>query len=248
MIGRTSMMAYKRTTKSLTEIGATLGAEFLVESSLRAEGGRLRIMSRLIRARDQMQMWSASFDGEPPSVLEFQRELSAAIAHQVRVHLSPDRMTALERRQPREVEAYDLYLRGRFFWNQLSPLTTRRAIKFYVQAIELDPDYALAWSGLTMAYAGSPINGDAPPLQVWPRAREAAAHAAGAAPNLAETQISLGVLKFWLDWDWAGAETACRRAIALDSSSGLAHRMLGVVLSALARHEDALAAMRRACN
>jgi TolB-like protein/tetratricopeptide (TPR) repeat protein len=246
VIGRTSMMAYKRTTKSLTEIGAALGAEFLVESSLRAEGRRLRIMSRLIRARDQMQLWSASFDREPPSVLEFQRELSAAIAHQVGVRLSPDRMSALERRQPRHVEAYDLYLRGRYFWNQLSPLTTRRAIDFYIQAIALDPDYALAWSGLTMAYAGSPINGDAPPLQVWPRAREAAAHAVRTAPNLAETQIALGVLKFWLDWDWTGAEAACRRAVALDASSGLAHRMLGVVLSALARHEDALVAMRRA--
>ncbi len=72
--------------------------------------------------------------------------------------------------------------------NQLSPLTTRRALEFYGQAIALDPNYALAWAGLTMAYAASPINGDAPPLQVWPRAREAAAHAAVAAPALAETR------------------------------------------------------------
>ena len=179
-------------------------------------------------------------------MLEFQRELSTAIAHQVRLHLSPERMSGLERRQPRQAEAYDLYLRGRYFSNQLSPLTTRRALELYAQAIELDPNYALAWSGLAAAYAGSPINGDAPPLQIWPRAREAAAHAAVAAPALAETQTSLGALKFWLDWDWAGAEAACRSAIALDSSSGLAHRMLGVVLSAFGRHEDASMAMRRA--
>ena len=81
---------------------------------------------------------------------------------------------------------------------------------------------------------------------MWPRAREAAAHAAVTAPGLAETQTCLGVVKFWLDWDWPAAEAACRRAIALDSSSGLAHRMLGVVLSALGRHEDAFMAMRRA--
>ena len=190
VIGRTSMMAYKRTTKSLAEVGAELDAEFLVESSIRFEGDRLRITSRLIRASDQMQIWSASFDSEPPSVLEFQRELSTAIAHQVRLRLSPERLSALERRQPRQAEAYDLYLRGRYFWNQLSPLTTRRALEFYGQAIALDPNYALAWAGLAMAYAGSPINGDAPPLQMWPRAREAAAHAAVAAPALAETQTS----------------------------------------------------------
>ena len=174
VIGRTSMMAYKRTTKSLAEVGAELNAEFLVESSIRFEGDRLRITSRLIRTSDQMQIWSASFDSEPPSVLEFQRELSTAIAHQVRLHLAPERLSALERRQPRQAEAYDLYLRGRFFSNQLSPLTTRRALEFYGQAIALDPNYALAWAGLAMAYAGSPINGDAPPLQMWPRAREAA--------------------------------------------------------------------------
>jgi TolB-like protein len=246
VIGRTSMMAYKRTTKSLAEIGAELKAEFLVESSIRTEGGRLRITSKLIHARDQVQIWSASFDSEPRSVLEFQRELSVAIAHQVRQRLSPERVSALERRQPRQAEAYDLYLRGRHCWNQLSPATTRRALEFYARAIELDPDYALAWSGLAMAYAASPINGDAPPLQMWPRAREAAARAVRAAPDLAETQTSLGLLKFWLDWDWAAAETALRRALALDSSCGLAHRMLGVLFSALSRHEDALGAMRRA--
>jgi TolB-like protein/Flp pilus assembly protein TadD len=246
VIGRTSMMAYKRTTKSLAEVGADLNAEFLVESSIRFEGDRLRITSRLIRSSDQMQIWSASFDSEPPSVLELQRELSTAIAHQVRLHLSPDRLSALDRRQPRQAEAYDLYLRGRFFSNQLSPLTTRRALEFYGQAIALDSNYALAWAGLAMAYASSPINGDAPPLQMWPRAREAAAHATVAAPALAETQTCLGLVKFWLDWDWPGAEAACRRAIALDSSSGLAHRMLGIVLSALGRHEEAFMAMRRA--
>ena len=246
VIGRTSMMAYKGATKSLAEMGAELNAEFLIESSIRAEGDRLRITSRLIRASDQMQMWSASFDSQPPSVLELQRQLSTAIAHQVQRHLSPERINALERRQPRHIEAYDLYLRGRYFSNQLSPLTTRRALEFYARAIELDPDYGLAWGGLAMAYAGSPINGDAPPLHVWPRAREAAAHAVRAAPDLAETQTSLGVLKFWLDWDWMGAEAACRRAIALDSSFGLAQRMLGVVLSALGRHKEALVAMRRA--
>jgi DNA-binding winged helix-turn-helix (wHTH) protein len=162
VIGRTSMMAYKGTRKSLAEIGRELGAGFLVESSIRGEGGRVRITSKLIRAPDQVLIWSASYDSEPGSVLEFQRELSSAIAQQVQVRLAPERLDGLARRQTRNIDAYDLYLRGRYFWTQLSPLTTRRAIEFYTRATELDPDYALAWSGLADAYSASPINGDAP--------------------------------------------------------------------------------------
>jgi DNA-binding winged helix-turn-helix (wHTH) protein/Flp pilus assembly protein TadD len=242
VIGRTSMMAYKGTTKSLAEIGRELGAGFLVESSIRGERGRVRITSKLIRARDQVLIWSASYDSEPGSVLEFQRELSTAIAQQVQVRLSPERLDGLARRQTRNIDAYDLYLRGRYFWTQLSPVTTRRALEFYTRATELDPDYALAWSGLADAYSASPINGDAPPLRMWPLARDAAARAIAAAPSLAEAQTSLGLMKFWLDWDWVAAETAFRNAIALDPSYGVAHRTLAILLSHIGRHEAALSA------
>jgi len=246
VIGRTSMAAYKRTTKSLAEIGRELDAAYLVESSVRAEGGRLRIRSNLIRARDQVQIWSASYDSEPSSILEFQCKLSTAVAEQIRLRLSPERLTALARRLTRNAEAYDLYLRGRYLWKQLSAPTTRRAVECYARATELDPEYALAWSGLADAYAASPINGDASPLEVWPRARDAAAHAVGAEPNLAEAQTSLGVVNFFLDWDWAAAEVAFRKAVALDPSYCLAHRTLGIALSHMKRHEEAQRAVRRA--
>jgi DNA-binding winged helix-turn-helix (wHTH) protein/tetratricopeptide (TPR) repeat protein len=246
VVGRTSMMAYKRTTKSLADIGRELDAAYLIESSVRVEGERLRIMSKLIRARDQVQIWSASYDSEPSSILEFQCKLSTAIAEQIRLRLSPDRLTALARRQTRNAEAYDLYLRGRYFWNQLSPPTTRRAVEFYTRATELDPEYALAWSGLADAYTASTINGDAPPLEVWPRARAAAAHAVGAEPNLAEAQTSLGVVNFFLGWDWAAAEMEFRKAVALDPSYCLAHRTLGIALSHMRRPEEAQLAVRRA--
>ena len=246
VIGRTTVTTYKRTTKTLAEIGRELNVAYLIESSIRAEGGRLRITSKLIRGRDQVQVWSASYDSELGNILAFQRELSTAIAEQVRFRLSPERLTALARRQPRNAEAYDLYLRGRYFWHQLSPPTTRRAVEYYASATKLDPEYALAWSGLADAYAASPINGDAPPLDMWPRARDAAAHAVSAGPDLAEPQTSLGVVAFFFDWDWAAAEMAFRKAIALDSSYCLAHRTLGIALSHMGRHEEAQSAVRRA--
>jgi DNA-binding winged helix-turn-helix (wHTH) protein/Tfp pilus assembly protein PilF len=246
VIGRTSVMAYKRTTKSLAKIGRELAAAFLIESSIRAEGGRLRITSKLIRVSDQVQIWSASYDSEPSSMLAFQRELSAAIAEQVHLRLSPDRLSALARRHSRNAEAYDLYLRGRHFWNLLTPPATRRAIEYFARAAELDPNYALAWSGLADSYSAGPINGDAPPLTVWPRAKEAAANALKAEPELAEVQTSFGFLKFWLEWDWPGAEAAFQKAISLDPNYPLAHRMLGIVLSHMGRAQEARPAIRRA--
>ena len=183
VVGRTSMMVYKRTTKSLATIGRELGADYLVESSVRVEGDRLRITARLVRADDQVQMWSRAYDREPGSMLGLQQELSTAIAEQVRLRLSPERLDALSRRQTRNPEAYDLYLRGRNFANQRTPPTTARAIEYFQRATALDPNYALAWSGLAFAYVASPINGDADPLDVWPLVRAAVAQAIRAGPE-----------------------------------------------------------------
>ncbi len=246
VIGRTTMMAYKRTPKTLAQIAGELQAAYIIESSMRTEGQRLRITSKLIRVRDQSQLWSMSYDSQPGSILEFQQEISRIIGEQVRLRLSPERLTALARRHSRNAEAYDFYLRGRHFWNQLSPATTKRASAFFFQATQLDPQYALAWSGLADTYTASPINGDAPPLEVGPLARDAAAHAIGADPTLADAQTSLGFVKFWIDWDWPAAESAFRKAIALDPNYSLAHRLLGIVLSHMRRTGEALAAIGRA--
>jgi TolB-like protein len=246
VVGRTSVMSYRGAAKPMADIGRELGVSHVVESSIRAEGARLRITSRLVRVRDEVQLWAASFDSEPANLLAFQRELSAAIAQQVRLTLSPERLAALHRRQTRHPQAYDLYLRGRHLWNQLTPSTTREAIRHYARATELDPGYALAWSGLADAYVASPINGDAPPQQVLPLAADAAAHAVRADPALAEAQTSLGMVRFWHEWDWPAAEATFRRATQLDAGYDLPHRMLGVMLAHWARHGEAAPSLARA--
>jgi TolB-like protein/Flp pilus assembly protein TadD len=245
IIGRTSVMAYKRTTKSLAQIGRELAVSYLLESSIRAEAGRVRITCKLIRVRDQTQVWSSSYDSESSSMLAFQRELSASIAEQIRLRLSPKRLAALVRRQTQNAEAYDLYLRGRHFWNQLTPATTRQAIECYSAATKLDPKYALAWSGLADAYSAAPINGDGFAVTLWPLGHDAAAHALAAEPELAEAQTSMGFVKFWLDWDWTAAVAAFERAILLDPNYSVAHRFLGIVLAHLGRHEEARPVARR---
>ncbi len=246
VIGRQSVMAYKRTNKNLAMIGRELAATYLIENSLRGENERLRITSKLIRTRDQVQIWAASYDSKPSSILAFQRELSVTIAEEIRLRLSPEGLTAMARRQTQNAEAYDLYLHGRHFWNQSTPLTTKRAIEYFTRATQLDSEYALAWAGVADAYSASPVNGDAPPLSVGTAARAAVAHAVSSDPGLAEVQTSVGFLKFWLDWEWMEAEKAYRKALALDPSYPLAHRMLGIVLSHMGLHEPARDSIRRA--
>jgi len=179
-------------------------------------------------------------------MLGLQRELSTVIAQQIRIRLPPERLDALARRHTRNPDAYDLYLRGRYFGNQATPATNKRAVEYYERATALDPNYALAWSGIALAIGASPINSDVPPREVSARAREAAERAVRADPDLAEAQTSLGYVEFLLGWNWPAAEAASRRAIALDPMDVRAQITLGHVLSQEGRQGEAQAAMRRA--
>jgi TolB-like protein/DNA-binding winged helix-turn-helix (wHTH) protein/Flp pilus assembly protein TadD len=241
--GRT--LRYKGTTKTAVEIGRELSVDYLVESTIRAEGSRLRVTATVIRVRDQEHVWSQSFEREPTSLLGLQQELSTAIAEQIRVRLSPEHVGGFARRQTQNADAYDAYLRGRYLQSRRTPVTNARAIQEYERAIALDPNYALVWSSLASTYAASAINGDARPLDVWPRARDAAARAVRANADLAEAQVAVGNVNWLLDWDWGPAETAFRLAIRLDPSNAAAHRSLGHALSQTGRHSEAESAMRR---
>lgn len=246
VIGRTSIIVYRGTTKSLAEIGRELGTDYLVESSLRAESGRLRITARLVRVRDQIQIWSNSFDRNSSSILGLQQEISSAIAEQVRTRLSPDRQRTLARRHTENAEAYDLLLRGRHFLNQRTPDAMERAVESFQRATVADPTYSLAWANLAMAYGSSPLNSDVDPRRVSPHVREAAVRAVAANPDLAEAQHALGQVDWAFEWDWPAAEAAFRRAIDLDASYSLVHLILAHLLSQEGRHAEAEPFLRRA--
>jgi TolB-like protein/DNA-binding winged helix-turn-helix (wHTH) protein/Flp pilus assembly protein TadD len=242
--GRT--LRYKGTTKTAAEIGQELSVDYLVESSIRAEGARLRVTVTLIRVRDQEHVWSQFYDREPTSLLGLQQELSTAIAEQVRLRLSPDRMSGLGRRQTQNEEAYDAYLRGRYQINRRTPDGNARAIELFNRALAIDPNYALAWSDLAFAYGAGTINGDARPADVGPRARAAALNAVRANPDLSEAQLARGYDLWMIEWDWKAAESALRLAVDLDPSNATAHRILGHALSQFGQQAEADTAMRRA--
>jgi len=236
---------YTGTTKTAAEIGRELSVDYLVDSSIRAEGSRLRVTVTLIRVKDQEHLWSQSYDREPTSLLGWQQELSAAIARQIKLRLTPDRLSGLERRQTQSVEAYDAYLRGRDQAHRRTADGNIRAIALLTRAVAIDKDYALAWSDLAIAYAGGTVNGDAPPAMVGPPAHDAAANAVRANSGLSEAQMALGYGLWLIDWDWAAARRALQLAVDLDPSNASAYRLLGHALSQAGRHREAESAMHR---
>jgi TolB-like protein/DNA-binding winged helix-turn-helix (wHTH) protein/Tfp pilus assembly protein PilF len=242
--GRTGR--YKGTTKSVAELGQELGVEYLLDGAVRAEGGRLRVTATLIRVRDQEHVWSQAYDREITSALALQQDVSAAIAGQIRARLSPDAAGVAVNRQTAVPEAYDAYLRGRFLQGRRNPDANRQAVEAYRRAIALDPNYALAWSSLAYTYSGSTLNADARPGDVAAPAREAAARALGANPDLADAQSAAAHVNWLFDWDWPLAERQVRRAIALDPGAAGAHRVLGHILSQTGRHREAETSMAQA--
>lgn len=246
VMGRASMTAVAALGKPTAQVGRELGVDYVVTSSLRAEGPRIRVTSQLVRSTDSVIVWTASFDRELTGVLGLQRELSIAIAEQVRLRLSPEVRQAVARRQTMNPEAYDLYLRGRYEWSQISPAGLRQALDYFERAIASDPNYALAWGGIAHVLSTAPIIGDVEPATVTQRAAVAVRRALEHGANLAEVQVALGYYHFFLDWDWAASEAAFRRAAALDPNSAIAHLMLGHVRSQSGDHAEARVLTRRA--
>lgn len=242
--GRTQR--YKDTTKTVEEIAKELSIDYLVQGSIRMEGARLRVTVMLIRMTDEAHVWSQSYEREPTSLLGFQQELSAAIAKEIRLVLSPDRMRGIGRRQTQDAEAHDTYLRGRYQAQRRTAEGNARAIEYFNRAIAIDENYALAWSDLAFVFVSGAINGDARPAQVGPPARAAALRSVRANPTLSEAQLALGYGLWLIDWDWKAAKAALQLAVELDPSSAAAYRILGHALSQSGRHDEAEAAMRRA--
>jgi len=245
VIARSSVEAAQRASPPVVDLADALGVTYLVQGRVAAEGDRVRVTTTLVRGKDGREIWSATYDRALTELRALQREVSMAIAGRVRLEVAPERLARLDRRQTENPAAYDAYLHARYFENQRNRESVSRAIQFYQQAVGLDPDYALAWAGLSFTYAASAINSDADPGEVTSRARQAAANAVRANSELPEAQFAAGYVQWLLDWDWQGAESAFRRAIALDASHVAAHRTRGHVLSQMGAHSEAELAMEQ---
>ncbi len=246
VIARTSSMAYRITSKTAQQIGSELGVDYLVESSLRAEGGHFRITSQLVRVKDQTHIWSASYDRTAYDLLSLEDDVAQGIALNVGVKVQAAaraRVTGVRTGNP---DAYLAYLEGRYYWNRRSPEALQRAISKFQEAIRLDPSYALAYDGLADAYASQCLIADVPPLEVFPKAKAAALKSVELDDSLAEAHTSLAYVKLWYDWDWDGAEVEFRRALDLNPGYATAHQWYAEYLRLMGRQQDAIRENRKA--
>ena len=246
VLGVVSSRAIAKSELPLRQAAHDVGVDFVVDSSLRLDGSRIRVTSHLIRAADGEQLWSASFDRELTNVLGLQRELSIAIAEQVRQRLSPEVAAAIDRRQTQNPQAYALYLKGREQWAEFQPTLVDDALSWYEQAVALDPEYGLAWAGIAHAATTATLTADAPPDAAQPVARHALEQALRFGADLAETHVARAAYAHFIDWEPAAGEIAARRAVELDPNNAMAHMTLAMTLSRQSRHAEARAAMRRA--
>jgi len=247
VIARTSAMAYKHTDKTIGQIGRELGVDYILEGSVRREGGKARVSAQLIRVSDQTHLWAENYDRELADMLDVQNDLGRSIAEQVSANLTPQRQIELSKKHIVNPEAYDLYLKGRFYWNQRTPGAIKESIGYFVQATAKDPNFALAYAGLADAYNISNIVGLYSPSESFPQAREAAMRAIQLDPSLAEAHAALGMEKSHYEFDLPGAEREFLKALEVNPNSPYAHLFYSnCFLLPMGRKAQAIAENRRA--
>src|SRR6202045_3025466 len=242
---RTSCFAFKGRNEDIRKIGDALGVETVLEGSLRRVDTKLRITAQLINVPDGFSLWSERFDREMQDVFAIQDDITRAIMAALKLRLAGRSDQPVFKLQTTNAEAYELYLKGRFFWNQRG-IGLRKALHYFELALIEDPDYALAMSGLADTYNLLSWYGDLPPAEATPKAIPAAKRAVQLDPQLAEAHRALGFCHLCHNWDRAGGERKYRRAIELNPRTTPARYWLGWLYSFAGRHETAIEHCRQA--
>jgi serine/threonine protein kinase/Tfp pilus assembly protein PilF len=248
VVARTSAFSFKEKNVDLRTVGQCLNVTTVLEGSVRKSGNRLRIMAQLINVADGYHIWSERFDRELQDIFEVQDEIAKTIADRLKVTLGAERQKPLVKAGTRNLEAYELYLKGRFHWNKRTPEGMQKAIECFQKAIEEDPTYALAYTGLADNYNLASFLNFFPPGEVMPKAKAAAAKALEIDDSLAEAHVSLGYASFTYDWDWIAAGRYFERALAVNPSYVKNHAFYPLYLSSLGRFEEAVAIAKRALD
>jgi TolB-like protein/Tfp pilus assembly protein PilF len=249
VIARTSVMHYKHSQEQLEQIGRELGVQYVLEGSIRRDAGKVRISAQLIQMRDQSHLWARQYDRELINLLALQGEIAQEIADGIQLTLGDNKRidsTHQASLSPEAYEAYDLYLKGRYFWNKRTTQGFQHAIEYFQQAIARDPNYARAYAGLADSYALMSGYSLAPQNKLMPKARAAALRAVELDDRLAETHTSLALVTENYDWDWQNAEKEYRRAIQLDPNYATAHHWYAEYLAYQGRFDEAFAEIERA--
>jgi TolB-like protein/DNA-binding winged helix-turn-helix (wHTH) protein/Tfp pilus assembly protein PilF len=246
VIARTSSMAYKDTKKTVRDIGKELHVDYVLESSLRESSGQMRFTAQLIHAQDQTHVWAHSYDYSLKDVLSLQNDLATAVTAEIPIGLPPESLARLSSAQAVQPQAYDAYLRGRFFWNKRTAPTLTTARIYFQQAIEIDPNFALGYAGLSDCYQVMVNVSQITPADGFSLARAAALKALELNNRLAEAHTSMASIEGDVDWNWQGAEAEYRRALELNPNYVTARHWYGDFLAGLGRFDESESEIRKA--
>jgi TolB-like protein len=246
VISRSSMMTYKQSRKPLAEIARELDVQAVVEGGVLRSSERVRITAQLIRLPADEHIWAHSYEGDLRDTLVLQNQVAQAIADQIRVTVSSQQHVP----NPRAVnaQAYDAYLKGRYYWNKRTIEGLKEAINYFKQSISIDPSYAESYSGLADSYAlaGDWANGILPPSEAFPLAKAAANEALALNDRLGEAHTSLAFVLDLYYWDWGAAEKQYELAINLNPGYAVAHEWYAWHLLFLGHAAEGMFEMRRA--
>jgi TolB-like protein/DNA-binding winged helix-turn-helix (wHTH) protein/Tfp pilus assembly protein PilF len=248
VISRTSAMTYKTVRKPLAEIARELNVDAVVEGSVLLSGERVRITAELIEVPAGRHMWAQSYEGDIHDTLALQNRVASAVAEQIQATLNPQEQAALAKSKVVNPEAYEAYLKGRYFLNKRADDGLKKAIAYFNHAIETDPTYAEAYSGLADAYAlsGDWKYGVLSPADAFPKARAAGTKALALDDNLGEAHASLAFALDLYGWDWEAAETEYKRAIKLRPGYATVHQWYSWHLIMMGRNSEAISELRKA--
>jgi serine/threonine protein kinase/Tfp pilus assembly protein PilF len=239
VISSTSVMRYKGMDKSLPEIARELNVSAVVEGSVLLVGDQVRIMAQLIEARKDRLVWAESYERDLRDILALQKELARTIAAQIKIAVSPEEQARLAEVRPVNPEAYQLYLKGRYLWNKRTGKDLEKALEYFEQAIEKDPNYALAYAGLADLYYILPWYLPFPPKEAFSKGKEVALKALEIDDTLAEAHTSLAAVT-WNLWEWEEAEKEFRMAIDLNPGYATAHHWYAYYLSLVGCHDESI--------
>ena len=239
VISRQSVIGYKTSRKTIPEIARELGVDMFVEGSVLRAGQRVRINAQLVRASPEKQLWARSYERDFRDVLSLQSDIALAIATEIRVRLTPQEKARLSGAKPVDPAVQEAYLKGRYYWNLRTAEGTQKAIASFEQAIALDPGHAPSYAGLADTYAVLGYQSPTP-VEMFAKAEAAAARALALDRHLAQAHASLGLIRFFHDWDWKGAEKEFRLALAGNPNYATAHQWYWAYLEAIGRRKEAL--------
>jgi adenylate cyclase len=239
VISRTSVMRYKGTGKSVGEIARELNVGSILEGSVRKASDDLRISAQLIDAINDEHLWSQDYDKKLENVFAIQREIAQSVAEALRVELLSNEKKDMERRPTNNPEAYILYLKGRYYWNERTREGTDNAVKYYEKAVKLDPRFALAYAGLADCYVIYGDSGWLSTREAFRKAKEYATKATDIDPRIAEAHTSLAAVFAEFEWQWHEAENEYVQAIELKPSYATAHHWYSIFLLVVGRLDEA---------